>query len=129
MTTQELAEAAFRTDVAIRHIDREVRAQLLARIAPDQFDTIAAVLHEADDHGVGAAIAEYNEISEPEREALVLAATEAVQRCLLIAAHVCVENAKTLHIDPDDLDAGHVALFAACPVGWQRWYAEIERVA
>lgn len=129
MTTQELAEAAYATDIAIRHVDREVHALCLARTAPNRLDTIASVIHEAHDHGAAAAIAEYDEIPEPERDALVQSATETVQRHLLVSAHVCVETAKTLHLDPDNLSADYVALFAASPVGWSRWYGEIERAA
>jgi len=129
MTAEELAEAAWETDIATRHVDRELRAFCLARIAPDRLATIASVIHHAPDHGSAAAHAEYEDLPEDERDRMIEGAAEAVQRCLLAAAHVLTETARTLDLDPDALSADYVALFAASPVGWQNWYADIERAA
>lgn len=117
----ELAEAAFESPLGRAGAEVQARHYLLGKMAgsADAAREAGEASMEAPDCGRGMALAQWDDLSEPEQEKLgQLAGRLAADLCFEAARHA-VTAARTIGIDERDVTPDTVALLALTPAIWE----------
>jgi hypothetical protein len=107
----KLYDKAIDSEVTSHALDFLCRAQLLLDIASDDPETAKSFIHT--DAGRAAALREYKELTDDDREELHKAISQHWSLNLNLAVRKLWHDAHVLGFQPDSLDPKHVAMTAA----------------
>jgi hypothetical protein len=119
VTNEQLAEAAYATNIAQQELEHQLRMQVLARTRPGREMELVRMAHEEPAQLEELAERALAELDAKSRGELLAVARRDVRMALLAAANSVLLTAARLQAQ-DRIDPEQVALFAACPIGWIR---------